>query len=92
MDSHDYMTELLRRIAAHDGEWTWYQLDRALSVRDLIPMEPLPKLLRELERRGLIRSGPGPNPAQPTYFVTAAGRERLSELDLSSPPKEQAQD
>ena len=73
-----YIDELLKLIANNDGKWSWYQLDRALSTRGLIPPAPIPKILKSAEREGLIRSLPGANPAQPVYEITTEGKARLA--------------
>jgi hypothetical protein len=74
--------KILDLIAAHDGEFSWYQLDRALSVwaaeRGLSPLAGLPGVLRALEREGLIAAAAGPNPSQPVYSVTARGRQAVA--------------
>ena len=72
---------LLDLIAAHDGQWSWYQLDRALSVRRLDVSNLLQRLNR-LERDGLIAvlsRGKG----QPRYALTDKGRARLRESGAS---------
>ena len=73
-----YIDELLRLIAKNDGKWSWYQLDITLSTRGLIAPAPLPKILKNAEKEGLIRSLPGANPAQPVYAITAEGKARLA--------------
>jgi hypothetical protein len=74
--------QILELIAAHDGEFSWYQLDRALSVwaveRGLPPLANLPGVLRALEREGWIAAAAGPNPSQPVYSVTTSGRQAVA--------------
>jgi hypothetical protein len=72
-----YLTELLKLVADHDGGWSWYQLDRALSARGLMPTMPLPAVLRDAEEKGLIRSAAGRNPSQTVYSITDTGRARI---------------
>ena len=83
MNDPAHLTALLRMIATHDGAWTWYQLDRAMSVESRLVTTPLTELLRNMETQGLIRSAPGPNQSQPTYWITDVGKERLSKLDVA---------
>jgi DNA-binding PadR family transcriptional regulator len=78
-----FAQEILELIAAHDGQYTWYQLDRALSSwsvnreRNLPLLKGLTRVLRELEERGLISSGAGHLPSQPVYWITAQGRQEI---------------
>ena len=78
-----FTQEILELIAAHDGQYTWYQLDRALSSwsvnreRNLPLLKGLTRVLRELEECGLISSGTGHVPAQPVYSITAQGRQEI---------------
>jgi DNA-binding PadR family transcriptional regulator len=67
--------EALRLIGEHDGELSWYQLDRALAYDDNLPLlGSLGELLDGLEAEGLIEvEGAG---AQPRFRLTAAGRAR----------------
>jgi DNA-binding PadR family transcriptional regulator len=72
---------ILEVIKANDGEYSWYQLDRALIhragidpgtvSRDLMPV------LSELEQAGFITASRGYNPGQPLYSVTPTGQEQL---------------
>jgi DNA-binding PadR family transcriptional regulator len=68
------MTDLQRRIlglvAAHSGQYSWYQLDRCLSEAGAEHSGRLMPLLRELISGGLIESEAGPNPSQPVYSIT----------------------
>jgi hypothetical protein len=78
-----FQTEILELIAAHDGRYSWYQLDRALSTwsadreRNLPLLRGLPEVLRELEDDGLISSGAGHHPSQPVYSITAQGEQAI---------------
>ena len=69
--------ELLRLIQRHDGEWGWYQLDRALSGRGQFDVG-VPAALDVLEEQALVcRDGPR-GPATTHYSVTEAGIRALS--------------
>jgi hypothetical protein len=78
--------EILELIAAHDGRYSWYQLDRALSnapagtERNLPLLRGLTRVLRGLEDDGLISAGAGDVPSQPVYTITAKGRQALGEV------------
>jgi DNA-binding PadR family transcriptional regulator len=70
---------ILKMIGEHQGELSWYQVDRNLA-RDRDPGLDAPNafaILRELETFGLIKTGPGRHPAQPLYSLTNAGQEAL---------------
>ena len=73
--------EILRLISSHNGELSWYQLDRALSYQkkyvDVI--HRLVDILKDLEHQGLVRSeGEGP---QPRYWITDVGRKLVEEQE-----------
>jgi hypothetical protein len=78
-----FAQEILDLIATHDGQYTWYQLDRALATwspnreRNLPLLKGLTRVLRELEERGLISSGAGHLPSQPLYSITAQGLREI---------------
>jgi DNA-binding PadR family transcriptional regulator len=69
--------EALSLIAQHDGNWSWYQLDRALDVRRFPDGYRLNRLLQELEAGGWITSRTVEG--KPSRLsITAKGRDRLS--------------
>ena len=71
---------ILEIIQANDGKFSWYQIDRALSLRSNSAGSALGNLmsaLRELEQAGFITTSAGYNPAQPLYSVTPTGQEQL---------------
>jgi len=74
----EYMKEVLKLVAMHDGKWSWYQLDRTLSARGLISPTPLTTVLRDAEGQGLLRSLPGASPSQPVYQVTDDGKALIA--------------
>jgi DNA-binding HxlR family transcriptional regulator len=65
--------ELLALIAEHDGQWGWYQLDRALSVRG-IDVSGLMAALDALERARLVAVSLAKPGQQPHYRLTTKGR------------------
>ncbi len=71
--------EILRLVAAHDGEMSWYQLDRALAHDDnLAQMHRLGALLDELIADGfMLPEGEDP---RPRYRITETGRSRVERV------------
>ena len=70
---------ILRAVAKHNGEWYWWQMDRALSSEGKVDWLPylVPTIL-ELKSEGLIeyieREGV---PNIEYYALTAAGRNAV---------------
>jgi len=81
-----FQREILKAVASHDGEFSWYQLDRTLTNdstdggENVARMRGLLRALRGLEEAGFIASGAGHNPSQPLYSITAKGRHTLDVL------------
>jgi hypothetical protein len=79
-----FQQEILELIAAHDGQYTWYQLDRALSQfspnaeRNAPRLRGLIEVLRGLEHDGLISACAGHLPSQPFYSITGQGKRALN--------------
>jgi len=75
----------LRLIGEHEGEWSWYQFERAFPpgwLADETPDTRAMDILKELERDGLVEtSGGGP---QPRYGLTEWGRTTLREAEIAS--------
>ena len=68
--------DVLKRIARHDGEWGWYQLERAIDPRTLAPDTTVMSLVRELETNGLvIELSAKP---MPKYKLTEKGSKLLA--------------
>lgn len=82
--------EILELIAAHDGEYSWYQIDRSLSqfspnrAKYAPLMRGLMQALRALTDEGLISDAAGHHPSQPVYSITLKGREVLAALTSAS--------
>jgi DNA-binding HxlR family transcriptional regulator len=71
--------EILELISEHDGQWGWYQLDRALSLinHSIIREGTLMSFLKNLEEQELIKSEQIPKSPQPKYSLTNKGKELL---------------
>jgi hypothetical protein len=78
-----FQREILETIAAHDGQLSWYQLDRSLSQfspnreRNLPLLRGLTGALRAMEDDGLIAARAGHHTSQPVYSSTTEGRRVL---------------
>jgi DNA-binding PadR family transcriptional regulator len=73
---NDVHHKLLRSIENHDGQWGWYQLDRAVNPRDLPDGMTVMDVLSSLEASGLIvQQSATP---QNKFAITEAGRKVLS--------------
>jgi hypothetical protein len=72
--------EVLRAIARHDGEWYWYQVDRAISGRSPDCIGPFAAEIDELAAEGLIEIRATPElPGGVRYWITEAGRVAITE-------------
>ena len=67
---------ILELVSEHDGEWGWYQIDRALSLRGVVSLS-VPETMRKLVKNGLVVVEGDPQHASTRYFVTLAGRSML---------------
>lgn len=65
----------LRLVAAHDGQWYWYQLDRALSADH---PGPFFAEIDALAAAGLIEVRRVPEPGAVRYHLTARGASVLA--------------
>jgi len=78
--------EILRAIAAHDGEWYWYQLDRAISNGPSGCIGPFLDEINELAGDGLIEARITPAlPGGVRYWLTDAGRVAVVECSRDDP-------
>ncbi len=78
--------EVLRVIARHDGEWYWYQVDRAISGRSPDCIGPFVAEIDELAAEGLIEVRPAPDSAGGVrYWLTEAGRVAVGEQRHAEP-------
>ncbi|GAB3878944.1 hypothetical protein GCM10028824_41530 [Hymenobacter segetis] len=72
LDDFQFRLHLLTYIQKHDGEWYWYQLDRALSATIGLNGRQLMKELDALRTAGLIKSQEVAGRSY--YFITDEGR------------------
>jgi hypothetical protein len=86
MASVALMLDILREVAAHDGEWYWYQLDRRLLGNHPEVLDGLMAAVRELANAGLIEVRPNLALGDiPRYWLTEAGRARLAAQRQAEP-------
>ncbi len=79
MTRDDLKLDILRLVARRDGEWYWYQLDRALSGTNPGYVGPFLTEIRELVAEGMIELRPNFEfRDQLRYWLTDAGREAAS--------------
>lgn len=75
----DINMKLIKIIGENEGMFSWYQIDRQLSIEGIVPTSNLIKILHALESDGLITSKVNTNPSQPLYSLTDKGRMFLIE-------------
>lgn len=76
---------LLRLIGEHEGEWGWYQFERAFPpgwFTDEPPTTRAKDILDRLERDGLVTTSPGE--ARRKYRLTEQGMAALREAAIAS--------
>src|SRR4051812_621925 len=76
---------LLRLIGEHEGEWGWYQFERAFPpgwFTDEPPTTTARDILNQLERDGLVTTTPGE--PQRKYRLTDHGMNVLREAAIVS--------
>lgn len=77
---------ILREVAAHDGAWYWYQLDRRLLGTHPEVPDGLMAAVNELAGLGLIDIRPNPALGDiPRYWLTDAGRAAVAEQRHAEP-------
>jgi hypothetical protein len=79
--SAEFALEVLQEIALHDGQWSWYQLDRRLVAEKRRPELSvlLMPTIRQLELTGMIRAEINPDrPGIPRYWITTDGESKLA--------------
>jgi DNA-binding HxlR family transcriptional regulator len=75
----DVCRTVLNCIRDHDGEWYWYQLDRAIVVPRPELSSHLMPAIGSLQERGLIEIRANPTLGViPRYWITELGRRYAS--------------
>ncbi|MFO1491523.1 MAG: hypothetical protein U1F77_13285 [Kiritimatiellia bacterium] len=78
-DILDLKRAVLQSVAAHNGQWYWYQLDRELISSNPHLSTQLMTAIRQLEAEGLIRIAENrDHSALPLYWVTDAGTAKIA--------------
>jgi DNA-binding PadR family transcriptional regulator len=68
---------ILQTIQKCDGQYGWYQLDRAVSTSGVVISENLLGVLRGLEGEGFIQSASEGKSKDPKYSITSKGRAAI---------------
>jgi hypothetical protein len=85
MANQDARLAFLRLIGEHEGEWGWYQFERAFPpgwFTDEAPTTKAKDILDRLEAEGLVTTTPGE--PQRKYRLTDQGIEVLREAAIGS--------
>jgi hypothetical protein len=85
MASQNARLTVLRVIEEHDGEWGWYQFERAFPpgwFTDESPTTRAKDILDQLESDGLVTTAP--SAPQRKYRLTAQGIDAIREGALGS--------
>lgn len=73
---------ILKLLASRtDVNWTWYNLDRAMSSRKMDGIGNVARLVDNLSKAGLVDIVPSGTPSGMDYYrVSAQGHQLLSEV------------
>jgi Transcriptional regulator PadR-like family len=85
MASQNARLTLLRLVGEHEGEWGWYQFERAFPpgwFTDEPPTTRAKAILDRLEMDGLVTTTPGE--PQRKYRLTDQGMDVLQEAAIGS--------
>jgi len=78
-------TELntLKLLASRDDvNWTWYNLDRAMTSRKMNGVGNVARIVDNLSKAGLVDTVPSGNPSGMDYYrVSASGHHFLSSIN-----------
>ena len=77
----DIRNSVLKLIAANDGKWSWYQIERALSARNINSEGRLMSLILSLVSDELVVELSSSELPQPKYAITDKGRVVLTTAD-----------
>lgn len=67
---------ILRLVAEHDGQWGWYQLDRALSVAGVVGINVALTMAALVAAGDVVATG-DIQVASTRYSLTAQGRSKI---------------
>ena len=85
MASQNTRLAFLRLIGEHEGDWGWYQFERAFPPGWFVDEPPTTRakeILDRLETDGLVTTTPGE--PQRRYRLTDQGKDVLREADVVS--------
>jgi DNA-binding HxlR family transcriptional regulator len=85
MTMHTAELTILRLVGEHEGEWGWYQFERAFPpgwFTDLAPTTSALEVLNRLELDGLVTTVPGE--PQRKYHLTDQGRTIVQTVAVGS--------
>ena len=81
MNMDNLKKDILKCVAKHDGQWSWYQLDRALSYDENLPIiHRLGEALRTLEQEGLICAEEIEGHTR--YSLTKLGEQQVAQQEI----------
>jgi DNA-binding HxlR family transcriptional regulator len=87
MTREDVKRDILRLVARYDGQWYWYEIDRALSGIRPACVGPFKEEIRALAEEGLIEIRPNPAIDQhERYWLTEQGRRVVAAMACSVRP------
>lgn len=73
---------ILKLLASrNDVNWTWYNLDRAMSRRKMDGVGYVAQLVHQLSEEGLVEIIPGTPPGMDHYKVSEKGYQCLEEAN-----------
>lgn len=80
---NDVELNILQLIASNeDVKWTWYNLDRAMTIKKIEGTGHVARLVDNLFRAGLVDIIPQSSAGMDCYRVSEMGREYLKQLDI----------
>ncbi|MDP9933651.1 hypothetical protein [Variovorax paradoxus] len=68
---------VLQLVAEHNGEWSWYQLERAVGRLDLVNQFDVTSTALSLVEEGMLLAVERPGHEHPVYSLSEAGRSAL---------------
>lgn len=73
---------ILKLLASRDDvNWTWYNLDRAMTSRNMDGIGNVARLVDNLSKTGLVDIIPSGNVSMPYYRVSQKGYNLLEEVN-----------